>query len=113
MLMFELQTVVTVLTDVIPQESLTGKGFAAMLTHQRLYEILHPHQKQHHTKNINACQSVVLTYGLGLSLEVVKQLGVAGEHAPTCGTSHKPLLSVAAHVLPKPVPDLEEGVAPC
>lgn len=51
-------------------------------------------------------------YWLHLPLEVVKQLSVAGKHAATCGTSHKSLLSVAPHVFPQPVPDLEEGIAP-
>jgi len=53
------------------------------------------------------------TYRLSLSVEVVKQFCVAGEHAATRRTGYKSLLSVTPHVLSQPVPDLEEGVAAC
>lgn len=56
-------------------------------------------------------QSVRLTDWLGLPVQVIEQLGVAGEHAAAGGTRHQLLLSVAAHVLPQTVPDLEVGVA--
>lgn len=47
---------------------------------------------------------------LSLSVEMVKQFGVAGEHAATGGTSNELFLSVSAHVLPQTITDLEESV---
>lgn len=76
------------LTNVIPQKSLTGKGFATMFTYQRLY-------------------------GLGLPVKVVKQFSVAGEQAATCRTGDESLLSVAPHVFSQTVLDLKEGIAAC
>lgn len=67
---------------------------------------------QHPEKSYES-QRVCLTHWLGLSVEVVKQLCVAGEHAATRGTGYKPLLSVAPHVFSQAVPDLEEGIAAC
>lgn len=46
-------------------------------------------------------------------MQVVEQLGVAGEHAAAGGTGRQLLLSVAPHVFPQTVPDLEVGVAAC
>lgn len=46
-------------------------------------------------------------------MQVVEQLSVAGEHAAAGGTGHQLLLSVAPHVLPQAVPDLEERVTAC
>ena len=56
---------------------------------------------------------VPLTLGLRLPVEVVEQLGVAGEHAAAGGAGHHLLLGVAPQVLPQTVPDLKEGVATC
>lgn len=47
---------------------------------------------------------------LGLSLNVIKELGVAGEHAATGRTGHQTLLSVTAQVLAQSILDLKEGV---
>ncbi len=58
----------------------------------------------------DASRHVLLTYGLGLPVQVVKQLSVAGEHAATRGTGYQPLLSVAPHVFSQTVPDLEESI---
>lgn len=107
--------VVTVLTNMIPQQSLTGKRFATMFTHQRLcLENKQAHdktrsQRLHSDKSSRICP----TYRLGLPEEVVEQLCVAGEHAATHGTGDESFLSVAPHVFPQPIPNLEEGVAAC
>lgn len=58
-------------------------------------------------------QFALLTVWLGLPVQVVEQLSVAGEHAAAGGTGHQLLLSVAPHVLPQAVPDLEERVTAC
>lgn len=65
----------------------------------------------HKTNDSN--QIVILTDWLGLPVQVVEQLCVAGEHAATCRTGYKPLLSVAAHVFSQPVPDLKESITAC
>ena len=57
------------------------------------------------------CVCVCLTVGLGLALDVVEELGVAGEHSPAGGAGHDALLGVAPQVLPQPVLYLEEGLA--
>ena len=54
-----------------------------------------------------------LTLGLRLPVEVVEQLGVAGEHAAAGGAGHHLLLGVAPQMFPQAVPDLKEGVATC
>lgn len=46
-------------------------------------------------------------------MQVVKQLCVAGEHAATRRTGDKALLSMAPHMFPQTVSDLEKGVAAC
>lgn len=66
-----------------------------------------------HRRNFFASSGVRLTYWLGLPVEVVEQLCVAGEHAAACRTGDESLLSVASHVFSQTVPDLEKGVAAC
>lgn len=55
--------------------------------------------------------SQLLTLGLSLSLNVIKELGVAGEHAAAGRTGHQALLRMTAQVLAKPIFDLEESIA--
>lgn len=71
--------------------------------------LLNKYEKLLRTKD----QFTLLTIWLGLPVQVVEQLSVAGEHAATGGTGHQLLLSVAPHVLPQSVLDLEESVAAC
>lgn len=68
---------------------------------------------QHISHRNDSNQSVLLTYWLGLPVQVVKQLCVAGEHAATSRTGYKSLLSVAPHVFSQTVPDLEESITAC
>lgn len=103
---------VTVLTNMIPQKSLAGKRFATMFTHQRLCVEKNEHDYNSVT-HWNKGSRVNLTNRVGLPEEVVEQLSVAGEHAAAHGTGHESLLRVAPHVFPKPIPDLEEGIAAC
>lgn len=76
---------VHMLSYVVSQQSLIGKAFVTMLTHQGFL-------------------------WLSLSLDVVKELGVAGEHAAAGGAGHQALLSVAAQMLPQTVLDLKECI---
>lgn len=46
-------------------------------------------------------------------MQVVEQLGVAGEHAAAGGTGRQLFLSVAPHVFSQTVPDLKVGVTAC
>lgn len=64
------------------------------------------------TKRIQP-KGVLPTYWLGLPVQVVKQLCVAGEHAAAGRTGHKSLLGVASHVFSQTVPYLEESVTAC
>lgn len=77
--------VVHMLSHVVSQQSLVGKAFVTMLTNQGLL-------------------------WLGLSVDMVEELGVAGEHAAAGGAGHQALLGVAPQVLSQTVFDLEEGV---
>lgn len=70
-------------------------------------------REQHHASEPRPCRRSVLTDGLGLSVQVVKQLRVAGEHATTRGTGDQSFLGVAPHVLAETIADLEEGVTAC
>lgn len=42
---------------------------------------------------------------------MIKELGVAGEHAATGRTGHQALLRMTAQVLAQPILDLKEGIA--
>lgn len=107
------------LTDVVPQNPLIGKSLSTVLTHKGLWKERSEKMSDFHLKKTNqkrswarkGRQSVPLTDWLGLPVQVVKQLRVAGEHAAAGGTRRQLLLSVAAHVLSQTVPDLEVGVA--
>ena len=105
------------LTNVIPQKSLTGESFATMFTNKRL--CVNTNKKKDLTFRTSASWErltdphVSLTHRLGLPVEVVEQLGVAGEHAAAGRTGDQSLLSVAPDVFSQSVADLEESVAAC
>lgn len=56
---------------------------------------------------------LLLTHWISLPVQVVKEFGVAGKHAATRWTGYEPLLSVATHVFPQTIPDLEESITAC
>jgi len=63
--------------------------------------------------SISHASAAFLTLWLRLSVEVVKELCVTGEHAAARGAGHHLLLGVASQVFPQAVLDLKEGIATC
>lgn len=117
----------TMLSYMVSQQSLIGKAFVTMLTdqglckNQRAFNQIKMYMSKPITYLPISCKTVTsgqaelspFTLWLGLSVDVVEELGVAGEHAAAGGAGHQALLSVAAQMLPQTVLDLKECITTC